>query len=131
MSKPPDFLDGARKVGQIHKPLIVDPSTLSEEERTIAMAQRVCGQCKHFDRATAQAEMQATRFLEQLTEEYEWQIRHLAAPANQLGFCGAYNAGTKGEQRTLTALLNNADTCEAFRPHNGLVTLRRSRDRED
>ena len=124
----PAYNDGARKIGTVRMPITSEMvEEISPEERRVLEAQRTCGECRHFDYAAGQAEMKATKFLQRLTDkqEYAWQLRHLAAPANQMGFCGAYNSGEGGEDRTLTAKLNSADRCDMFRPNEGLVTLRR------
>ena len=122
MSKPPDYEDGAVKIGTMHSP-IVDPSSLSPVEQAALMAKGVCGQCRHWDYAQGQAEMTAGRFMEQLVKEHQWQAHHLAAPANHMGFCGMHNSGARGESRTLTAKMNPA--CEAFQEKRGLVSLHR------
>lgn len=119
----PDF-DDATKVATFR----TDPrgallkTDLSVEELEMAQATRVCGQCRHFDLASGQQKMRAARFLEQLVHEYEWQVRHLAAPVNELGLCGAHSSGS-GADEHLTARLNPA--CEQFHEDRGLVTLQR------
>lgn len=120
--KLPDFEDGAVKIGEMTSP-IVDPASLDPGEREMLLAQNVCGECRHFDYTQGQAEMKAARFLDQLVREHKWQVRHLAAPANHMGFCGAHNSGARGESRTITAMMNKA--CDQFRPKNGLVSLHR------
>jgi hypothetical protein len=120
---PPDFED-ATKVASFR----TDPrgallkTDLTVEELAMAEATKVCGQCRHFDLASGQQKMRAARFLEQLVHEYEWQVRHLAAPVNELGLCGAHSSGA-GKEEHLTARLNPA--CEQFREDRGLVTLQR------
>lgn len=126
--KLPDYDDGARKIGTVNVPITPDiVHEIGAEERQVLRAQKTCGQCKHFDRKNGQAEMRASKFLEALTDkkQFAWQLRHLANPANHMGFCGAENSGAPGEGRVLTAIRNSAENCSMYRPHNGLVTLNR------
>lgn len=123
MPRAPDFADGAVSMGTFRKPLLVDPNDLPEAERDALLAPHVCGECRHWDYAQGQAEMRASRFLPQLVKEHGWQVHHLAAPANQMGFCGAANSGARGESRTLTAQMNRC--CDQFAPKRGLVSLTR------
>lgn len=102
---------------------IIHPDSVSAEERAMLSAKRVCGQCRYFERAHGQAEMQAQRFLERLVREDNWQVRHLASPVNELGICGAHDSG-QGNDQVLTGTRHVA--CDQFRPNRGLVSLRRS-----
>lgn len=117
--KPPDYDDGAKKLGTM-KSSIVQPSG---EEMEMALAKNICGQCRHWDHAEGQAQIESTKFMSQLTEEFEWQSHHLAADPKAMGFCGAHNSGAKGESRMLTPRF--AVACEGFQGARGLVTLHR------
>jgi len=112
--------DGAHKLGSFKTSLVTEPSA---EEASMALAKDICGQCKHWDYAEGQAQIEASRFMEQVVREFEWQAHHLAADPKAMGFCGAHNAGTKGEARMITPRF--AVACEQFRPNNGLITLHR------
>lgn len=125
MSKPPDF-DDARKIGEVN----MSPqggiihTDLSAEELAMAQAKYVCGNCRHFELDDGQAEMEATRFLEALVKEHQWQVRHLANPANHMGLCGlASGTEYRSEGKKLTAIMNPA--CDQYQEARGLVTLRR------
>lgn len=125
----PPFEDGAQKIGTIQpRTRVVGTDDMDPEERAVLMAQEVCGQCKYFEYAAGQQEILRTKFLDALTSRGEigWKLHHLGAPANDLGFCGAYTGGSGGEARTITAKLNRG--CDQFRQNNGLVTLRRKSD---
>jgi hypothetical protein len=121
----PDF-DDARKVGEWTSP-IVTPDQITDDERRMATAQNICGNCRFFELQQGQEEMAQTRFLDQLVREHEWQVRHLASPVNQLGVCGAASAGTRGESRMLTGFFN--PECDQYRPARGLVKIRVKKDR--
>ncbi len=73
---------------------------------------RMCGQCRFFDLETGRKEIQRQRFYERLTREQEWQLKHLGAPIENMGLCGASD-GSK-----ITAALTNADKCDQFRNKN-------------
>lgn len=123
----PAFND-AVKVGEFHRPLVVDAGDVPQEELAVAAAKSTCGECHHFDLLEGQQQMHATRFLEQLVKDYGWQVRHLAAPTNHLGFCGAANSGAKGEARMYTARFN--PSCDQFKREH-LTTLRRKSVKEE
>ena len=81
---------------------------------------RVCGRCKHFNRAEGQQRMKAQRFVEQLVREHRWKVSHLCSPLNQLGLCGQHESGAGGnEGGMLTGSLHRA--CDAFRPDLSVV----------
>lgn len=100
------------------------PLTIAEERelRDLASNHAVCGHCKYFEHDEGQARMTMLRFLETLTEDQGWQVRHLATNPEHLGMCGAYDSGSGGDH-TLTGMLHKA--CDQFRPNKGLISLRK------
>lgn len=83
----------------------------------------VCGECEHFELAVGQKLMDATRFVERLVQEENWQVKHLASPLNDLGICGQYSSGAAGGNETITGRMHKA--CDAFKRSRGLVRISR------
>lgn len=103
------------------QPLVKTPDRRDIE--TYGEVYDVCGTCKYFELAEGQERMRAQKFFERLIRENHWQLRHLAAPENEIGICGAHDSGG-GNDQTITAKMHKA--CDQYRPENGLVTLRRA-----
>ncbi len=68
----------------------------------------VCGDCKHFDLETGRREMARQRFAERIVRDEGWQMKHLGAPPDALGLCGA----SGGETATSFA----SKSCDQYRP---------------
>lgn len=69
-----------------------------------------CGECKYFDLEKGREEIARQGLGKALVQDYEWQIRHLGAPLDQLGLCGASGG------QTLTSVV--ARSCDQFRRRN-------------
>lgn len=83
---------------------------------------KVCGQCKYFDHSEGQKRMIRERFAEQLVIEHGWKLHHLGSSIEQLGICGAYEAGetTSGTRiQLITGPLHAG--CDQYIPAAGLV----------
>lgn len=119
----PQFEDGGRKIGTIQPKTQVIDEQVDPEERLALAAKTVCGQCRHFDLKAGQQEMLKEKFQQALTSKHEldWKLRHLGAPLNDFGFCGANNSGAPGEPRMITAKLN--PSCDAYREDKGFVQI--------
>jgi len=102
-------------MSEIHLPTV--------EERRMAASGNVCGECKYFELAEGQKQMEAQRFVERLVREQEWKVEHLCSPTNALGLCGAADAGTGGDQ-TITGRMHMA--CDQFRQDQGSFSLRKA-----
>jgi len=92
-------------------------------DEAFAEAKDLCGQCKYFELSHGQAQMTAQQFVARLVQEQDWKVEHLCSPLNQLGICGAADAGTGGDQ-TITGTMHVG--CDQFRPKNGGFSLRKA-----
>ena len=102
---------------------IVHPDEMSAAERNmLTTTYNTCGQCTYFEKSEGQAQIKAQKFVQRLVREEDWQVKHLASPLNELGFCGAHSSGNGGDQM-LTGVM--CKSCDQFRMDKGLVTLRR------
>ena len=74
--------------------------------RQALLTGRVCGECKYFSLREGQRLMEAQSFVETLVKEHKWKVRHLGAPPEVLGDCGAHRSGSAGDETMLTGPLH-------------------------
>lgn len=122
---PVSYRTGGVETGRTSSPVM---GATEEEMALYAQNEvKVCGDCKYFEHTHGQAEIKAQRFVERLVREENWQVKHLCSPVNQLGVCGAHDAGTGGEQM-LTGTMHKA--CDQWRPNKGHLSLVRRSENE-
>jgi hypothetical protein len=71
----------------------------------------ICGFCRYFDLENGRKEIVRQRFAERLVYDEQWKLRHLGAPVDTLGLCGASN----GE--VATSFVSKG--CDQFRAKGG------------
>lgn len=90
-------------------PTILSPD--GKDMRDFARASEVCGHCKYFDLESGRREVVRQQLAKVLAQDYEWQMRHLGAPADQLALCGASGG------HTMVAFVSKS--CDQFRQRSG------------
>ena len=73
---------------------------------------QTCGNCKYFDLENGRVEILRQRFAEKLVREYEWKMKHLGAPPDAIGLCGASAGGGGGDLMAVTFV---SAACDQFR----------------
>jgi hypothetical protein len=68
---------------------IVAPSDQEVADFAVSQRRTTCGSCKHFDLENGREEIIRQRFAERLVLEEKWQLKHLGAPIEAIGLCGA------------------------------------------
>jgi hypothetical protein len=77
----------------------------------IARPNFICGFCKYFDLEDGRKEIARQRFAERIVHDEQWKLRHLGAPIDTIGLCGASN----GE--VATSFVSKG--CDQFRAKGG------------
>lgn len=89
-------------------------ATITEDEvRRYGKGGHTCGECAHFERGHAQAEMARARFVRALVKDYEWNPRHAGLTqerVDEIGLCA--DAGDMATGVFMPA-------CEHFREDRG------------
>jgi hypothetical protein len=105
---PTQWRDGA---GKIHlpgpqAPIVRDltPQELANYSKTDI---NVCGTCKYFDLESGRKEMERQGFAAALIKEFGWKLKHLGAPIDTIGLCGASGG------KTATTFISAA--CDQYR----------------
>ena len=102
---------------------VVHPDQMNPKERAMLTETfDTCGTCKYFEHDHGQAQIASQRFIERLTREEDWQVKHLCSPVNELGVCGAHDSGRNSDQM-ITGTMHRA--CDQYRPDNGKISRAR------
>lgn len=89
---PTVWQDGASGQKFAGKPAAVHIATAGETEQLAAIGGTfICGFCKYFDLENGRKEIARQRFAERLVNDEQWKLRHLGAPIDTIGLCGASN----------------------------------------
>jgi hypothetical protein len=110
---PVHYQDGAGKV-HLEGPRLVQTASGHQIDSFSALPSRTCGTCRFFDLKKGQEEMVRQRFAERLVLEENWSLKHLGAPLDHAGLCGA-SGGTLA-----TTTVSDAGSCEGYRPRGRL-----------
>ena len=100
-----DHIDDREEAPKIHTgglPKDIDPNG------------HVCGECAYFSLREGQRAMEAQKFMKVLVREHQWNPKHLGAPPDKFGDCGAYRSGRAGEDTMITPPF--AVACTQFKP---------------
>lgn len=90
---PTVWQDGASGQKFAGKPAAVHVATASETEQLVHSGPTtfICGFCKYFDLENGRKEIARQRFAERLVHDEQWKLKHLGAPIDTIGLCGASN----------------------------------------
>lgn len=123
----PTLWRGADGKGVVTQSPVVSPDTIDKRElEQVSERFDVCGECRYFELIHGQRLMKATRFVERLVREENWQTKHLCSPLNELGVCGAYSSGRSGSSEQITGKMHKA--CDQFRQSRGRFSLVKPRE---
>ena len=112
---PVSFHNGERHnapTGRTSAPL-VHGATAQEIENFAQPASRTCGMCKNFQLNEGRREIARQNFLPRLLLEEGFRMKHLGAPPDHLGICGA-------KPSMVTSTVANAGTCAGFQANGKL-----------
>jgi hypothetical protein len=90
---------------------LVHGATAQEVENYANAAVRTCGMCKNFRLREGRQEIARQNFLPRLLLEEGFQMKHLGAPPDHLGICGA-------KPSMVTSTVADAGSCPGYQ-HNG------------
>jgi len=100
--------DGAVSLPGPRASVIEAPTAREVQSYGIDTPRNVCGECKYFDLEKGRVEIAKQRFLERVTRDEKWKLKHLGGPVDALGLCGA----SGGEKATFYV----SKSCDQYRP---------------